>query len=83
MTEDYMVCSPSSMTSTVSNSADIVAGNENGEIERATTIVMLGIELKGATEIAVKSIDKITVLDMFSMAGTSSDLTTAILSWQL
>lgn len=72
---------PTSATEVVSKAADVVAGNENGEIETATSVVMLGIGMKGAVKILFKSPDQITVLDKLSLAVTSSDLATFILNW--
>ncbi|MDE5733076.1 MAG: RHS repeat-associated core domain-containing protein [Bacteroidales bacterium] len=62
---------PTSMTSTVSKSADIVAGNENGEIERATSFVMLAVGVKGVVDILKNP--PVTLSDKFSILGTISD----------
>ncbi|MBO5194178.1 MAG: hypothetical protein J6B62_04715, partial [Bacteroidales bacterium] len=64
---------PASATGAVSKAADVVAGNENGEIETVTSVVMLGIGTKGTVNILFKSPDQITVLDKLSMIGTASD----------
>ncbi|MCM1503161.1 MAG: hypothetical protein NC115_10940, partial [Bacteroidales bacterium] len=64
---------PTSATGAVAKSLDVVAGNENGEIEKVTSTVMVAISLKGGLDILTKD-GLISLIDKLSLAGATSDV---------